>query len=295
MNVRKKVTGVFAVDIDGTLITDNGLITDEVFSALEKAVSAGWEVVVASGRTFYAAKAIFDQLPFLRYAVLSSGACIMDVKEARTLHLETIPSETVRSVVGVIREQGGIPALYDTDMFDQQVCYDSVDGACDFFTRYVTDDPRCVRVDDVISCIDDTLQIGMIAARDIVFSICEALEEYPVRAMALPFESATIGGKNHDYWFCQILAEHSDKINALKRVTSWLEMPEGRLVAIGDNFNDIDMISQADVGVAMGNAPEEIRCLAREVVGTNNGSGLAEAVERILLNDSYFDKDGVIG
>ncbi|MFC1607591.1 HAD hydrolase family protein [Candidatus Latescibacterota bacterium] len=267
MNVKKRVTGVFAVDVDGTLITDDGNITSEVYLALEKAVSAGWEVVVASGRTFYAAKPIFTRLPFLRYAVLSTGACIMDVRESRVLHLETLSSDIVRTVLGVIRGKGGIPALYDTDMLDQKVYYDSIDGACEFFTWYVTDDPRCVRVNDIMDYAGDTLQIGMIAGRDIVFSICEALEESPVRAMALPFESAHFGGKNQEYWFCQIVAEHSSKISALKRIASLLDMPEGRLVAVGDNFNDIDMISQADVGVAMGNAPEEIRCLAREVVG----------------------------
>ena len=52
----KHAAGLLAVDVDGTLITDHGCITDKVYDALEKVVSLNWEVVIASGRTFHAAK-----------------------------------------------------------------------------------------------------------------------------------------------------------------------------------------------------------------------------------------------
>ena len=60
------------------------------------------------------------------------------------------------------------------------------------------------------------------------------------------------------------------------------------MIAVGDNYNDADMIRNADVGVAMGNAPDEIKEIAREVVGSNNGSGIVEVVERFVLDESYF-------
>jgi len=281
--------GLLGIDVDGTLITDDGHITENVYNALDKAVSAGWEFVIASGRTYYATQSIIGRLPFLNYAILSNGACIMDVKKNQVLHLETLTPEIVRKVVQVTREQGAIPALYNTDIFHQAVYYDTIDGACDFFKWYVTDDKRCERIGDIMEYTDNVLQVGMIAARDIIFSIRDGLDGSGARVLALPFESPHFGGKNRDFWFLQVVNRQASKLDALRKVSRWLDIPDGRLIAVGDNYNDADMIKGADVGIAMGNAPDEIKELAHEVVGSNNGSGLVEVVDRIVLNEAYFE------
>ena len=285
----RRPLGLLGIDVDGTLITDDGHITEKVYNALDKAVSAGWEFVIASGRTYYAAQSIIGRLPFLNYAILSNGACIMDVKKNQVLHLETLTPEVVREVVRVTREQGAIPALYNTDIFHQAVYYETIDGACEFFKWYVTEDKRCERVDDIMEYTDNVLQVGMIAARDIIFSIRDGLDMSGARILALPFESPRFGGKNRDFWFLQVVNTQAVKIDALRKISRWLDIPDGRLIAVGDNYNDADMIKNADVGIAMGNAPDEIKELAHEVVGSNNGSGLVEVVDRIVLNEAYFE------
>ena len=285
----RRPLGLLGIDVDGTLITDDGHITEKVYNALDKAVSAGWEFVIASGRTYYAAQSIIGRLPFLNYAILSNGSCIMDVKKNKVLHLETLTPEVVRKVVQVTREQGAIPALYNTDIFHQAVYYDTLDGACEFFKWYVTEDKRCERVDDIMEYTDNVLQVGMIAARDIIFSIRDGLDMSGARVLALPFESPSFGGKNRDFWFLQVVNTQAVKIDALRKISRWLDIPDGRLIAVGDNYNDADMIKNADVGIAMGNAPDEIKELAHEVVGSNNGSGLVEVVDRIVLNEAYFE------
>ena len=67
-----------------------------------------------------------------------------------------------------------------------------------------------------------------------------------------------------------------------------LDIPGGRYVAVGDNYNDCDMIEDADIGVAMGNAPDDVKELANVVVGSNNHSGLAQVVEEVLISGKYF-------
>ncbi|MBT4482190.1 MAG: HAD family phosphatase [Candidatus Latescibacteria bacterium] len=284
----KRISGLFAIDVDGTLITDQGHITDRVYDALKRAVSANWEIVIASGRTFYAAKRICSELPFLRYGAFSNGACIMDVRDASVVHMVTIPSGTSKIIVRIMRNNGIIPALYTTNQENQQVFYDSLDGACEFFEWYVTNDRRCELVDDVMAYTGDVIQIGAIAKKKSIFDIRDALVVLDVRVMALPFESSHFGGKNEEFWFLQIIGMDAMKHIALKRLADMLDIPEGRLVAVGDNYNDTDMIANADVGVAMGNAPEEVKKLAQVVVGSNNDSGLSEVVDRVLLSGEYF-------
>jgi len=280
--------GMLAVDVDGTLITDHGHITDEVYDALKKAVAGNWEVVIASGRTFHAAETVLRRLPFVRYAVLSNGACIMDVREDRIMALYKLDEEQLAKAVSVIRSEGAIPALYDTDMHHQTVYYDTLEGACEYFNCNNTQDPRAHRIDELLTVAAEIFQIGTIAEKRIIHSIRDILRGSGMHVMALPFESPHFGGKNHDYWFLQVVHGQASKINALRQLGIWLGIPCRRLVAVGDNYNDADMIEKADVGVAMGNAPEEIQALADVVVGTNNDSGLRQVVEDVLLSGKYF-------
>jgi Cof subfamily protein (haloacid dehalogenase superfamily) len=280
--------GLLAIDVDGTLITDHGVITDTVYTALEKVVEAGWDIVIATGRTWYAAQKIVESLPFVHYALFSNGACIIDLRKSEILHLDKIPPGMCLKVIEIVRTNGAIPVLYNSNIFSQSMFYDTLENACEYFAWYLTNDRRSVHIRDIREYVDDVMQIGMIERRDTIFRIKEALASYPVAVMTLPFESTHFGGKNHEYWFLQIMGENVSKNRALHLIAGWLGIPEGRIVAVGDNYNDADMISGADVGVAMGNAPEEIQRLARVVVATNNDSGLAEVVEKVVLSGRFF-------
>lgn len=289
-DVMKQIEGLLAVDVDGTLLTDHGHITDEVRSALGRATEAGWEVVIASGRTYYAAKDVAASLPFIRYAIVSNGASIMDVHSECVVHMETLSPSIIADTVETMRRLGAIPSLYNADQFGQKIYYDTLEGACEFYEWYVTKDPRCVMVDDVMAIEEDILQIGTIAKREIIFAVKEELTDRGACIVALPFESEVFGGKNHEYWFLQIVSESATKHNALMRLYGMLNIVPGRLVAVGDNYNDAQMISLADVGVAMGNAPDEIKRLARLVVGSNNSSGLSEVIDKVILSGEHFSQ-----
>lgn len=281
--------GLLAVDIDGTLITDHGHITDEVQEALGRIAADGWEVVPATGRTYPAAKSVITQLPFVRYAVASNGSCIVDVRDDSLRHLEKLTPEQVDDVVRITREEGAIPALYTTDMTNQQVLYDTLEKACDFFAIYIREDSRTRKVDDVLDHADDVLQVAMIAARDIIFRVRDRLSEMDITVMALPFESPRFGGKSMDFWFIQVVAKQARKHLTLRKLADELNVPSGKLVAVGDNYNDMEMLATADVGVAMGNAPDEVKAHADVVVASNNDHGLAEAVERVILSGVFAD------
>ena len=283
-----RATGLLAVDVDGTLITDHGAITDRVRRALEQVAAEGWEIVIATGRTLYAARQIIESLPFVRYALFSNGASIVDVQNGEILLLKRIPPEVVAEVVAAFRVRGAVPVLYSADIFSQKMYYDTVEGACEYFVWYVSQDPRSARVDDIMRYANDVQQIGTIAPREVIFRIRDDLAGSRAVPISLPFESPHFGGKNHDYWFLQVIVEGVSKSIAIRRMAEWFGIPQGRIVAVGDNYNDADMIEGADVGVAMGNAPDEIKRLARVVVGTNNDSGLADVVEEVILSGKYF-------
>jgi Cof subfamily protein (haloacid dehalogenase superfamily) len=282
------VAGLLAIDVDGTLITDHGAITDTVYGSLERVVAAGWEIIIATGRTLYAARHVIESLPFVRYALFSNGSTILDIRGGNIILLERIPADVVGEVVRVFRSHGAVPVLYSADIYNQKMYYDTTEGACEYFVWFVGNDLRATRVDDIMEFAGDVQQIGTIAPRETVNRIRADLAGGRATAMSLPFESTHFGGKNHEFWFLQVIGEGISKRGAIRRLAKMLAVPSGRIVAVGDNYNDADMIEGADVGVAMGNAPDEIKRLAKVVVGTNNDSGLAEVVERVIFSGEYF-------
>src|SRR5438093_770234 len=76
---------------------------------------------------------------------------------------------------------------------------------------------------------------------------------------------------------------HQAKL-ALELVAQHLGIPLSEIIAVGDNLNDLEMIRTAGLGVAMGNAPPELRAQAGYVTSTNDKEGLAEVIERFILN-----------
>jgi len=281
-------SGLLGIDIDGTLITDHGKITEPVHQALVRAAESGWEIVPASGRTYFAAKPLIGNLPFVTHAVLSNGSTIVDMRDESVSHMEKLSSGQVAEAVRITRERGAIPALYSSDIHRQKIYYDTLENASDYFIRYVTEDPRVERVGDVTDHIGDILQIGVIAPRETILDLGRALAVIDATVMTLPFESPRYGGKIMDYWFIQVVAKDARKIIALRKLALTLDIPAGRLVAVGDNYNDIDMLANADVGVAMGNAPDEVKARAAVVVASNNDHGIAEVVDTIILSGAYF-------
>ncbi len=71
---------------------------------------------------------------------------------------------------------------------------------------------------------------------------------------------------------------------ALQRVCDHLEIPIEQSVAVGDSFNDVEMLEAAGLGIAMGNSPPEIRAKADCVTASNREDGVALALERYVLN-----------
>ncbi|HEY4109481.1 Cof-type HAD-IIB family hydrolase [Puia sp.] len=82
--------------------------------------------------------------------------------------------------------------------------------------------------------------------------------------------------------YLEVMDCHGSKSNAVKFVSKRLGIDRAEIVAMGDNYNDIEMIQYAGVGVAMGNAPDDIKALADHVTDTNNNDGVRKAMEKFF-------------
>ncbi|CAN5234362.1 HAD family hydrolase [soil metagenome] len=256
-----------ALDIDGTLLREDGSISDRVVEEVARVRDLGHEVMLATGRSVSLTLPVLDRFQIApQHVVCSNGAIILGRDpEASTgyskLQVETFdPSAVLTTINGALGS-----ASYAVE--DENGFY-----------RYVGKFP-----DSSLGAASERVEfdqlLGRLATRVVVFSPGHKTEDFLriVERMGLHKVTYNVG------WtaWLDIAPEGVNKATALERVREWLDIPRDRLMAIGDGRNDVDMLAWASAegrGVAMGQAPDEVRQAANEVTGTDLEDGVASVL-----------------
>ena len=94
----------------------------------------------------------------------------------------------------------------------------------------------------------------------------------------------TVNVMRSEAFFIEVTAKGIDKARTLERVIGPIGVSQYNTICCGDGFNDISMVRYAGVGVAMGNAKEEVKAVADYVTASNEEDGIAEVVDKFILN-----------
>ena len=104
----------------------------------------------------------------------------------------------------------------------------------------------------------------------------DLLEELPHFVKGVVTDNGTI---------CQIMNSEVSKWNTIKSLTEKLGIDTKNIIAFGDDYNDIDMIKNAGIGIAMGNAEENVKKVANFVTDTNMNDGVAKYIKQKILEE----------
>lgn len=257
---------IVALDIDGTVLHEDGTLTDATIAAVRRVAEAGHEVMLATGRSVSMTLPVLERLGIVsRFVVCANGAIILG-RDAdapvgyRRVHVETFdPSE----VLGTIRNH------LESASF-------AVEDAEGLF-RYTGSFP-----DGALAAASERVDFDELtrveATRVVVISPDHQIDEFLaiVDRMGLHKVTYNVG------WtaWLDIAPDGVNKATGLQYVADELGIPVSRVLAIGDGRNDIDMLGWAGVGVAMGQAPPEVLAVADETTGTDLRDGVATALAR---------------
>jgi Cof subfamily protein (haloacid dehalogenase superfamily) len=261
---------LIALDIDGTVMREDGTITDAVHTQIARMVELGHEVMIATGRSVAMTMPVVDRLGITpQYIVCSNGAITLKRDPDAPLGyrremVETFdPSEVLQTVRANLNTANY--AVEDEDGLSRYTG-SFPDGALGAGSEKVE--------------FDDLL--GQRATRVVVISPEHAIEDFldVVEDMGLHKVSYNVG------WtaWLDIAPDGVNKATALERVRELLEIPRDRIIAVGDGRNDIDMLewaSQSGRGVAMGQAPAEVQDAANELTATDLDDGVARLFEGV--------------
>ncbi|MHA7984490.1 HAD family hydrolase [Rathayibacter sp. CAU 1779] len=261
---------LIALDVDGTLLHEDGSVSDAVKDAVGRAADAGHEVTLATGRSWGTAR---DQLPLFgirpEYVVCSNGAVIMQRDESadgdgyRRAYVETFDARPVLELVRPFLPEGGYMV-------------EKADG-----TRVHTEgmDSSGWQLGEAGPVPFEELAVEP-ASRVVVVSPSHDAEEFLgiVEQMGLHKVTYAVG------WaaWLDIAPDGVSKGSAVARVRDLLGIPGESLLVVGDGRNDIEMFEYArSVGgraVAMGQAPDEVKAAAGETTGSVDEDGLADVL-----------------
>lgn len=270
---------LIALDLDGTTINDDRVISKRNRAALRKAAEQGVNIVIATGRPFSALPADVFEIDAIRYVLTSNGASITDLVANKTFYENCLsPLATERSVA-LLKQYP-----YIIECFVKGIAY--IDGG---YYRQVEQSGRSFRdVEYILTTrnpVDDIYQFmlehkGSIENININF---EDISEKPaMREKLLTIPEATITSSfAHNL---EIGGATTSKAEALRQMGKLLGIDSSEMMAAGDSPNDIAMLKACGFPVAVGNAVDEVKAVARYIAPPNYADGVADAVEKFVLN-----------
>jgi Cof subfamily protein (haloacid dehalogenase superfamily) len=272
---------LFGIDLDGTLLNPVGRVSDRTKAAVQAILQSGHKVAFATGRNYTEARAIFDIIEHQDLAVLVSGAIVVDTRSDQTIYRSAMQPELARSLCQAI-ERLGFAAVVFQDRFYTGVDYvistdRHIHGA---LRSWLNISSQIVSNHSDLSCIDHshTLRVSTVLDYARAARLKQVLEsEFGNKAYVHSILVVSEGVE-----IIEMFDRHVNKWHGLKQVADHHAIPYDRIIAIGDDMNDLAMIQNAHLGIAMGNARDEIKQVADRVIGSHAEDGLAAFLEEWL-------------
>lgn len=257
---------MIAIDIDGTLLNDDYHWDLETRDLLLELQSSNIAVMLCTGRPLKATRQIALDMGIDSYLITDNGAVVHDVKSQANLAVKEVAVQLYPEMIQLLEDTG---AHLDLTSLSEMYTRPHGPAVADLYQKYKVNP---LIVDDMTEVNDSIVKATLFDQPDRMDSIMQVLpqqlQNYPVQC----FRSGPT--------FIDIMHQESSKGNALHFMAHHLGVPAEFVMAIGNYYNDLDMIRYAGMGVAMGNAPEDIKQAADFVTDTNNRQGVKKAIEQ---------------
>jgi len=265
---------LIALDLDGTVLDENLRIHPSTAPALKKALSSGRFVTIVTGRMFASARRYAHELglgdvPLVTY----NGGLIRTAISGHTYFHRPVELPVARGVAELTRDQGFSLNLY----VDDQLIVAEVNDRARFYMTIAGVEAH--PVGDLIDYLGEDR--GRRPTKMLVVDEEARIQELK-RSVEERFGKDVYAVTSYPY-FLEMMNPGVSKSRALDALARGLGVAREEILAIGDSFNDLDMLEYAGVGVAMGSAPEEVKARADYVTGATGEGGLAAAIERFVL------------
>ena len=275
--MKSKEIKLIALDLDGTVLTDNNTLSDRVKRSLERAIQSGIEVVAASGRPYGSMPKNVLGIKGLNYSITSNGAAVHD-NSGRRIHSTLVSENDVISLLKITEGHDLIFEAYVKGLTYTDSRYTSNPlkyGCSEAYVDYVKASHG--HIDNMREFIYNHRK-----ELDSIEIICtNAKKRAHIRQLAEDITSGfyiTSSSEN----FIEFMDKSATKGNAVNWLCNYLDVKTENTCACGNADNDADMIEQSGFGAAVENASRLCLDCADIIVPSNNNDGVARLIEIIL-------------
>jgi len=275
---------LIALDIDGTLLDSRWQLPEANRAAIAEAARRGIEVALVTGRRYDFAMPVAHQLDSMLTLIVSNGALIRS-KEGRTHLRHLLPKQTAAQVLHFTTEwREGAAVIFDRQR-ENQLMLESLDPDDSLRYAYYSRNMEFIGLARPLeTCLtEDPIQVmlsgGIEAMRDAEARLRGA-------AFAEEFRLAVTSYARKDFAMIDIIPPGCSKGSSLAEWAALRGIAREEILAIGDNHNDLEMLTFAGIPVVMGNGVPELKTYGWHETGSNDENGVALAIEQFALREA---------
>lgn len=275
---------IIAVDLDGTLFTDDKTVLPETAEALKKAAENGLHIIPATGRPYSGLTDTVLSMGFFDYAITANGAAVYRISDRKCIYEAPLPPQKAADILcGLRRFEISVDVFANGNAYKEKNQLDVIDKLpmTDKMKNYIRN--TRIYVDDMPKFfLDSSMQVQKITLNFFGDGKGGSVHREETAAYLKGIDGITVvcGGDNN----LEISAAGVSKGTALLKTAEFLGADPSQTIAFGDSGNDLDIIKAAGIGIAMGNGTEEIKAAADMITLSNNENGIAKALKQLIIN-----------
>jgi Cof subfamily protein (haloacid dehalogenase superfamily) len=262
-------------DVDGTLVTQEKVLSERAIAAVGRLRERGIEFAVTSGRPPRGMSMLIEPLALTTPISAFNGGLIVR-PDMSVLEQKTVPDTVVGVAIELLSAAGLDVWLYSgADWLVRDRKAPHVDRE----SSTVRFEPTVVKSFDAVK--DVVKIVGISDDSDLVAATTEQVRE--------KFGDHVSAAQSQPYYL-DITHPQANKGEVVNYLSAHLGIPDNQFVTIGDMPNDVLMFARSDLSIAMGNASPEVQRAARRVTASNEQEGFAKAIERFVLHGATRGK-----
>lgn len=283
-----------AIDLDGTMLNQYGIVTQRTKEAIKKVQQQGIEVVIASGRPTDSVKTIAKEIESKKYFISGNGAIIYDIANDEIIYENILKKQKTLDIIKICEEN----SIYYNIYTDKEIIAKSLQCNVLYYhkenlNKEEKNKTRINIVENIYEYISNRdekiVKITICDSHPVIFnSIMRKLKEIDeIEVLEVSHMSRKMIRQGTEdipieYFYTEISAQNVDKWNAIEFLKDKMQIETEEIVAIGDNINDKKMIENAGLGIAMGESTPVIKEVANQITDSNIDDGVAKVLEKLL-------------
>lgn len=276
-----------ASDIDGTIIGENNSITQKNLKAIQDMKQSNIDFTICTGKPYSMVKNFCEDL-HASYGIFGNGNQIINLKTGKEIFRKTLSQEEVNSCISLAkRDKLHIHLYTENEVITPQLLYMDLRNFIlkDSIYHSNLDFKVVPNIEEYIKNYHPTVFKLVISSPSSLVDLKNDLDQktnltiYRVKK-SNQYKDRVI---NKEYEYLDITPSKTNKSEALTILTKYLELSSSEVMAIGDNLNDIDMLQNSGIGVAVANAYDAVKKVATyTTTNTVENSGFAEAIYKYI-------------